>query len=235
LRPQGDATLFMVLLAAYKLLLYLCTGQPDILVGTPIANRNRPELEKLVGFFVNSLVIRTDLSHNPTFRQLLDQVHNVSLAAYEHQDLPFEKLVEELRPKRDLSYTPLFQVWFAFQNFSIPSITLPNLTLHPLDVGLRHAQFDLSLLLEEWSEGIRGHFEYNQDLFAAATVARMAEHFKAIIQYVSLDPDIELNTLKELFHEADQQQQAKEKQKYKKKIRQKLKKIKRKSIEEGNR
>ena len=144
LSRQEGVTLFMTLLAAFKVLLYRYTGQEDIVVGSPIANRNQTDIEDLIGFFVNTLVLRTDLSSDPTFQQLLNRVREVALDAYAHQDLPFEKLVEELQPERNLSHNPLFQVLFILQNAPMPSIELPDLTISPVKIDSKTAKFDLT-------------------------------------------------------------------------------------------
>src|SRR5262249_5301547 len=128
-------TLFMTLLAAFNVLLYRYTGQTDIVVGSPFANRNRSEVEGLIGFFVNTLVLRTDLSENPSFEELLRLIREVVLEAYAHQDLPFERLVEELHPQRNLSHNPLFQVMFSLENDPTTTFDLPGLRLHRIEVG----------------------------------------------------------------------------------------------------
>jgi len=188
LSRQEGVTLFMTLLAAFKTLLYRYTGQEDILVGSPIANRNRAEIEELIGFFVNTLVLRTDLSGNPTFRELLGRVRDVTMGAYAHQDLPFERLVEELQPERDLSYNPLFQVVFALQSVPMEAPTLPGLTVTLLEVDNRTAKFDLTLELWERAEGLYGRLEYNTDLFEAGTIERMAKHFRTLLEGIVTDP-----------------------------------------------
>jgi non-ribosomal peptide synthetase component F len=167
LSQQEGVTLFMTLLAAFQTLLSRYSGQEDIIVGTPIAGRNQVETEGLIGLFVNTLAIRTNLSGNPSFRQLLSQVREVTLGAYDHQDLPLEKLIEELKPERDLSRSPLFQVMFVFQNTPSQPWELPGLTITPLEVHSGTSKFDLTLALEETSEGIKGGIEYNTDLFEA--------------------------------------------------------------------
>ncbi|RMD90310.1 MAG: non-ribosomal peptide synthetase, partial [Calditrichaeota bacterium] len=165
LSKEAGTTLFMTLLAAFKVLLYRYSGQDDIVIGSPIANRNRPEIEKLIGYFANTLALRTDLSGKPTFRQLLNQVKQVTLNAYEHQDLPFEKLVEELQPQRDLSTSPIFQVMFILQNAPTHTLEFPGLILSPLAGNNNSSRFDLSLYMGEGENGLVGVFEYNTDLF----------------------------------------------------------------------
>jgi amino acid adenylation domain-containing protein len=194
LSQREAVTLFMALLAVFKVLLYRYTGQTDILVGSPIANRNRSEIEKLIGFFVNMLVLRTDLSGDPTFLDVLGQVREVALGAYDHQDVPFEKLVEELQPQRDLSRQPLFQVQFVLQNTpSVPE--LPGLIASSMKVESSTAKFDLTLFVEEDEQGLKGKLEYNTDLFDAATIARMAGHFQTLIQGIVSNPEQRLSEL----------------------------------------
>ncbi|HEY9644320.1 MAG TPA: amino acid adenylation domain-containing protein, partial [Coleofasciculaceae cyanobacterium] len=200
------ATLFMTLFTAFQILLYRYTGQTDLAVGVPIANRNRSEIEGLIGFFVNSLVLRTNLAGNPTFRELLGQVREVALAAYAHQDVPFEKLVEELHPDRDLSRNPLFQVVFALQNAPMHSLDLPNLTLKPWQLAIGTTRFDLEFhlweqaqglsgLWQEPAEGISGFVAYNTDLFDAATIARLLNHFQTLLEAVVAHPDQQITEL----------------------------------------
>jgi len=189
LSQQEGSTLFMALLAAFKTLLHRYVGTGDIVVGSPIANRNRSEIEGLIGFFVNTLVLRTDLSDNPTFRELLGRIQEVTLGAYAHQDLPFDLLVEELRPQRELSHTPLFQVTFALQHTPMSAVELSGLTLQPLENDSGTAKFDLSLLMEETETKLQGSFVYNTDLFDAATITRMAEHFQTLLVGIVANPE----------------------------------------------
>ncbi|MEG4966392.1 amino acid adenylation domain-containing protein [Microcoleus sp. B6-A1] len=205
LSRREKTTLFMTLLAAFKTLLYRYTGQEDILVGSPIASRNSSETESLIGFFVNTLVLRSDLTGNPTFRELLARIREVSLGAYAHQELPFEKLVEELQPNRDLSHSPLFQVMFAFQNASEFALELPDLSLNCQQIHSGTANFDLTLELEATATGIRGWFEYSIDLFEAATIARMARHFQNLLKGIVANPSARLSDLP-LLAEAERQQ-----------------------------
>jgi non-ribosomal peptide synthetase component F len=189
LSRREDATLFMVLLAGFQLLLARYSGQTDIVIGSPIANRTRAEIEGLIGFFVNMLVLRTDLSALPTVRHLLSQVRDVCLSAYAHQDLPFEYLVEALQPERSLSYNPLFQVGFALQNVPQERLEMPELSLQPLVVAGSTSKFDLSLFMHEELDGVAGLLEYNTDLFDAATIRRLIEHFHIILSGMVADPD----------------------------------------------
>ncbi|MCC5645525.1 amino acid adenylation domain-containing protein [Nostoc sp. CHAB 5824] len=199
LGQQEGVTLFITLLAAFKVLLYRYTQQEDIAIGSPIANRNRSEIEGLIGFFVNSLVLRTDLSRNPTFRELLSRVKEVALGAYAHQDLPFEKLVEELHPERNLNQNPLFQVVFALQNAPMSALELTGLTLSPLPFDTETTRFDLEFHLWEpntqnglWidkSEGISGFVIYSTDLFDDATITRMLRHFQTLLESIVANPE----------------------------------------------
>jgi len=227
---QEEATLFMTLLAAFQVLLYSYTQQEDIRVGSPIANRERVELEGLIGFFVNTLVLRNDLSGNPSFRELVQRSRQVALAAYAHPELPFEKLVEELQPERNLSYNPLFQVWFVLQNTPIPKVELPGLTLTPLEIGTGSTRHDLSLHLWETAAGIQGSFEYKTDLFDKGTIIRMGEYFKMLLSKIVAQPDIKLEGLTEIVSEAEKQRQLKQEQELQKSSIQKLRMTKRKSF-----
>jgi amino acid adenylation domain-containing protein len=182
LLSQGaGATLFMTLLAAFATLLSRYSRQEEIAIGSPIANRNQSGIESLIGFFVNTLVLRTKLDGNPTFVELLARVREMTLGAYEHQDLPFEKLVEELQPERSLSYTPLFQVMFVLQNAPPSQLELPDLTIAPFKLDLVAARFDLTLQMTETAGGLTGELIYNRDLFDAATIDRMAGHFQILL------------------------------------------------------
>jgi amino acid adenylation domain-containing protein/FkbM family methyltransferase len=193
-RKEG-VTFFMTLLAAFQTLLHRYTGQEDIAVGSPIANRTRSEIEGLIGFFVNTLVLRTDLSGNPNFRELLARVRKVALGAYEHQDLPFEKIVEELKPERDLSHNPLFQIMFSLQNVPRQSVELPDLTLRAVDVTFGTAKFDLTLFMIEEAGSLTASLAYNTDLFNDATISRMLGHFQVLLQGIVANPDRRLSDL----------------------------------------
>jgi amino acid adenylation domain-containing protein len=187
-RSQG-ATLFMVLLGAFQALLGRYSRQDDVAVGTPIAGRNRLETESLIGFFVNTLVLRGDLREEPSFHQLLRQVRTVSLEAHAHQDLPFEKLVEELAPERSLAHAPLFQVMFSLQHPRLEEVALADLRLGSLLAERNTVKFDVTLTMTGTPAGIRGVLGYNGDLFDATTAVRMSEHFAALVAAAAARPD----------------------------------------------
>ncbi|MEW5931706.1 MAG: amino acid adenylation domain-containing protein, partial [Gemmatimonadota bacterium] len=193
-RREG-ATPFMTLLAAWQLLLSRYAGQDDVVVGTPIAGRTRAELEGLVGFFVNTLALRTDLSGDPRFPELLGRVREATLDAYARQDLPFERLVEALQPERDLSRNPVFQVLFVLQNAPLRAEDAGGLRIAPEEVEGTAAKFDLTLALEERDGALAGVVEYAAELFDAATVERMAEHFRVLLGAVATDPRRRLSAL----------------------------------------
>ncbi|HEX2268538.1 MAG TPA: amino acid adenylation domain-containing protein [Pyrinomonadaceae bacterium] len=195
LSQQEGVTLFMTLIAAYNTLLYRYTAQEDILVGTGIANRNRTEIEGLIGFFVNMLVMRTDLSGNPSFTELLRRVREMAFGAYAHQDLPFEKLVEELQPERDLSHTPFFQVTFVLQNVSSDELTLQGLEASLVDFKTGVGKFDLVLSMTDAAKGLTGTLEYNTNLFDRATIERMLGHFQTLLESVVANPQQKIGEL----------------------------------------
>ncbi|HLG64756.1 MAG TPA: condensation domain-containing protein, partial [Ktedonosporobacter sp.] len=195
LSQREGATLFMVLLATFQVLLYRYTGQEDISVGSPIANRTRTEFEHIVGFFANTLVLRTDLSGNPSFRELLSCVRNVALGAYAHQDLPFEKLVEELQPERDLSRNPLFQVMFALQNAPQGDLELTGLSTTSLKIANETTMFDLDLFMWEGTHGLRGTLRYSTDLFDNSTIIRLLKHFETLLESIVATPEQRLGEL----------------------------------------
>ena len=192
---EHRVTLFMTLLAAFKVLLWRYTNQPDVVVGSPIANRTRAETEELIGFFVNTLVLRTDLSGDPTFSELLKRVKDVALGAYDHQDLPFEKLVEELSPERDPGRNPLFQVSFVLQNAFRARLELPELSLERLDIHSGTAKFDLSLSILEVPDGLKTSWEYNTDLFDADRIERMTDHFEMLLEGIVAKPETGIGEL----------------------------------------
>jgi amino acid adenylation domain-containing protein len=189
LSRRENVTLFMTLLAAFQLLLHRYTGQEDIVVGSPIAGRTRPEIEGLIGFFVNTLVLRNDFSGNPTFKELLVRVRQVCLDAYTHQDVPFEKLVEELHPERSLSQNPLFQVMFVLQNAPVEALRFGDLVVTPLGVDTEQAKFDLTLSVRDEKEGLRAVLNYSADLFDGSTIDRLAGHFQTLLAGIVTDPE----------------------------------------------
>jgi amino acid adenylation domain-containing protein len=188
LSRNEDATLFMTLLAAFQMLLSRHSGQKDIAVGSPVAGRSMLETESLIGAFVNTLVLRGDLEGNPSFREFLGHVRETVLGAFSHQDLPFEKLVEKLNPERNVDRSPLFQVMFALQNTPGPDLALPGLSLTPLQLEGISSKFDLSLDVEEQTDGLLVTFEYSTELFASGTIERMLGHFQNLLAAVVLDP-----------------------------------------------
>jgi amino acid adenylation domain-containing protein len=192
LSQQEGCTLFMTLLAAFKVLLHRYTGQEDIVVGTPIAGRNWSEVEGVIGCFLNTLVLRTDLSGNPRFQELLRRVREVALGAYAHQDVPFEKLLEELQPERDLSHTPLFQVFFNMLNLPEDRFDWPDLTLEVLSRPEAESKFDLTMYVSEHAEGIQSLLVYNATLFDEARMVEMMRQFEHLLGQVVENPDQEI-------------------------------------------
>ncbi|MEK7784918.1 MAG: condensation domain-containing protein, partial [Chloroflexota bacterium] len=204
-RREG-ATLFMTLLAAFQVLLSRYTHQDDINVGTPIANRNRADIEALIGFFVNTLVMRARLDGEPGFRDVLKRAREAALGAYAHQDLPFEMIVDALQPERNLSHSPLFQAMFVTQNApQRAGQQLPGLAFSPFEAHSGTAKFDLTLFMLEDREHLRGAFEYNTDLFDGATVTRMIGHFQTLLEGIVANPDQPIATLP-ILTEAEKRQ-----------------------------
>jgi hypothetical protein len=199
-RREG-VTPFMLLLAAFLTLLQRYSGQNDIVIGSPSAGRGRTELEGLIGLFVNTLVLRTDASGDPRFTELLARVREVVLGAFEHQDVPFERLIEELQPARSLSRTPFIQAWFVLQNASASLADLPALQLIPglamtaSTVEKETAMFDLTLSLEESGQGLRGFWEYRTDLFDADTAGRLSQHFRVLLENALADTQSRLSRM----------------------------------------
>jgi non-ribosomal peptide synthetase component F len=186
-------TLFMSLLAAFDVLLYRYSGQSDLLVGTRIANRNQVETEGLIGIFIDTLVLRIDLSGDPTFIEVLQRVREVCLEAYAHQELPFVKLVEELQPDRSQSHSPLFQVMFIMGYQGIDRLELPGLSWSVHLIQNRTAKVDLLLSLWETNDGMGGYFKYNTDIFDDSTIAKMVKHFQTLIENLVTDPQQHLS------------------------------------------
>jgi non-ribosomal peptide synthetase component F len=204
-RREG-ATLFMTLLAAFGATLNYHSGQNDMLIGTPIANRHEPGVENLIGFFVNNLVLRLNLLGDPTFCELLARVREVSFDAYAHADVPFEKLVEELRPERSLTRSPLYQVSFTLDYMPAPVETrLSDLTVSHVEIDRETVQFDLCLHMADTKEGIVGGLQYRTGLFEATTMQRLFRHFETILTNVVKSPDVRLSTLASILADADRQ------------------------------
>jgi amino acid adenylation domain-containing protein len=202
---QQGGTLFMTLLAAFQVLLYRYTDQVDLCVGTAIATRREQDLESLVGFLVNTVVLRTDLAGHPSFCELMDRVKTVVWGAFNHADLPFHLLVEKLRPERDLAHTPLFQVMFVLENAPIAPIQQPELSLQLLEMPVATAKFDLNLSMREMDQSLVGKFEYNADLFDAATITRMVGHFQTLLAGIAANPQASITQLP-LLTPAERQQ-----------------------------
>jgi non-ribosomal peptide synthetase component F len=228
-RREGT-TLFMTLLAAFKVLLYRYAKQDDIVVGTNVAGRNWLETEGLIGFFLNQLVLRTDFSGNPTFRELLGRVRDVLLGAYAHQDMPFDRLVEALVPERDVSRTPLFQIKVDLQNNFLSLAQLGDLKVAPLSLAHPASHFDLLLLLAESDQYLHVALHYKTDLFDEDTIARMLENFAQLLRHIVVQPDARLKELTELIVDADMQHRLSQQRQHKELNLRTLKKIKRHDV-----
>jgi amino acid adenylation domain-containing protein len=206
-RREG-ATLFMTLLAAFQSLMHRYSGQPDMVVGTDVANRNSTEVEKLIGFFVNQVVLRTNVDGDPTFREVLRRVKEACLGAYAHQDVPFEKLVDVLRPERSLSYTPLIQAKLVLGHLPTAALRIGELEMNPLEIDHKHAQLDLILNLVDTGQELRGRVEYGTDLFNAATVGGLCQEFEIVLRAVASDPALTLADLKKMLVDRSEQRRA---------------------------
>ncbi|UNY98316.1 amino acid adenylation domain-containing protein [Zhouia spongiae] len=202
---DNDVTLFMTLLSLFKVLLYKYTGQSDICVGSPIANRTRIEIEPLIGFFVNTLALRTNLNDDFSFLNFVEQIKNVTLDAYSNQDIPFEKVVEITQPNRNLAYSPLFQVMMILQNNPVSELSLGELSLKPLNFEQIVSRFDLTLEFTETQKGLYGRIEYNTDLFDRHSIDRMIKHYKILIDTIILNPNIKISDI-ELLTSSERQQ-----------------------------
>jgi non-ribosomal peptide synthetase component F len=203
----------MMLLAGFLVTLHERTGRADLIVGTDVANREHARTQELIGLFVNQLVLRADLSGNPTFRQLLGRVRQLALGAYANQHVPFDRLVEALRPPRDPRYNPLFQVMFVLENAPLPTLELPGLKLHVLEVDDGGSPFDLSVLLSESGGRLGGVLRYNTALFEAGTIARLAEDYETVLSAAIARPDATLEELRGVLVEREhQRRQAKAEQ-----------------------
>jgi amino acid adenylation domain-containing protein len=195
LSQENGCTLFMCLLGAFSTLLYRYTGQADLVIGSPIINRNRPEIESLIGYFLNTLVFRTLFHENPSFHQLLNQVKQTCIEAYSHQDAPFESLVEALNVPRDLSYSPIFQVMFAMENYPKQTLEFPDLKVSELDFERGTSKVDLILFIDENEDQLTGALEYNTDLFTSHTIERMIANFQVLLEGIVTNPDTKISQL----------------------------------------
>ncbi|MDZ8110116.1 MAG: amino acid adenylation domain-containing protein [Nostoc sp. DedQUE12a] len=193
LSRQEGVTLFMTLLAAFGTILHRYTGQEDILIGSPIAGRNRSEVEGLIGFFINTVVLRTDFSGNPSFRSVLSRVRQMALGAYAHQDMPFEKLVEELQPERDTSRNPLFQVWFNMLNLRDIQLEIPGVAVEPIPMLETGSKFDLTLYVTEQNQGIKLDLVYNTDLFTPERMMEMLHQFHHLLNQIVTAPENQIS------------------------------------------
>lgn len=244
LARREEATLFVTLLTAFKILLHRYSGQDDLVVGSTFANRNQRELQDLIGFFVNTLPLRTSLAGDPGFRELLRRVREATLAAAAHQELPLAKLVQELQPERDSSRNPLYQVVFdlltldhnpAIYGYGLSAgvtetMEFAGLQMTPLEVEYGIARFDLAVFLWDFPDGLVGAFEYCADLFEPATIARMTENFITLLNHIAADPEARLHALVERLNLGERQQQSAREQKYREAAQQKLKLVKRRAI-----
>jgi alpha-ketoglutarate-dependent taurine dioxygenase/acyl carrier protein len=230
LADREGVTLFILMLAAFQILLAQRAGHHDISVGTDIANRNRLETENLIGFFINQLVLRTNLSGNPSFREVLKRVRVVTLGAYAHQDLPFDRLVDALKVERSLQVTPLFQVKLIFQNAPIPPIELPNLVVTVLDNPMEFARFDLTLALLEEEGVIKGRFEYDTDLFNPATIVQLGASYISLLENITGEPDIRLDDVSRAIAESHLRDRIARERETRKALSQKVKTIRRSPI-----
>jgi non-ribosomal peptide synthetase component F len=212
-RARG-ATLFMTLMAAFKTLLYRQTGQEDLLVGTAIAGRNQSQTEGLIGFFINTLALRTDLAGSPKFTDLLAQVKKVALEAYAYQELPFDKLIEDLQPERSAGRAPIVQVSFGLQNALKSYLELPGLTLSELDFELEAGRYDLTLWMFEVDGQLRGVWTYLTELYDLNTIKRLTGRFVTLIESIVAQPEARLHTL-EMLAETEKEKLSREKRELK--------------------
>jgi non-ribosomal peptide synthetase component F len=202
---QEGVTLYMTLLAAFQILLHRYSGQDDFAVGSNVAGRTRPELEDLIGFFTNTLVLRADLDGDPGFREVLRRTRRTAIDAYAHQDVPFERLVTALHRDRDSGRSPLFQVMFTMQNAPLPTLRSPDMALTPLDAPSGTAKFELALFAAEGPEGIRLTMEYSSELFDPESVDRMLAHYRILLESIVAQPDRPVGLLPMLTEEERRQ------------------------------
>jgi non-ribosomal peptide synthetase component F len=229
---SAGVTMFMTTLAAFQVLLARYSRKNDINVGTVIAGRTQGETEGLIGFFVNTLVLRGQLRGNPRFEELLGQVREVCLGAYAHQDVPFEKLVEELQPERKLGHSPLFQVAFGLDNAPKEALELPGLTLDMAGIEHNVARFDLTLWIHETGDELTGIWTYSTDLFEAATIKRMSAHYERLLQGIVARPEARLSAF-EIFTEEEKRERELKEQKRAETNAQKLMNVRRRAVSSG--
>jgi non-ribosomal peptide synthetase component F len=220
-RQQG-ATLFMTLIAAFQAMLSKYSGEEQIVVGTDLANRTMPETEQMIGFFINLLAVRTDLSGNPTFRELLSRVRERLLEAYAHQEVPFPKVVQEIQPERSTTHNPIVQALFVMQNAPRTKRELAGLRVEPFEVPVTTSKFDMAVFMAERPDGLIGYWVYSTELFEQKTIQRMMRHFATLLQSAITQPDGRLSALAMLSPEEIEQQEA-EKQQRKRSQSKKLK------------
>ncbi|HEX8136910.1 MAG TPA: condensation domain-containing protein, partial [Pyrinomonadaceae bacterium] len=230
---REGVTMFMALMTAFQILLHYLTGQVDIVVGTDIANRNHRQLEGLIGFFVNQLVLRLDLSGDPTLRELLERARTNTLEAYAHQDVPFEMLVAELQPERELNRTPMFQVKLVLQNYPLDSLEMAGLILTPIPVPIHTSKYDLLFNIYETGQGLAATLEYDTDLFDAASISRFLSHYEAILRQAVEDPAVRLKRMVERLAQADERQRALKEERLAEVSMRKLREIKRRPVAES--
>ena len=228
-RNEG-ATLFMTLLAALDVVLCCYTGQTDVVIGASVAGRTIAEVEPLIGFFVNPLVLRSDLSGDPSFSELLGRVREVTLDAYTHQDVPFDKIVEDLRPDRAAAHSPLFQVNFSLDNTPRETIELPGLTFSRFDTGYESTRFSLLMALSDSDEGLNTTLQYDERLFDAETIARLAEHYQLLLDHVVSQPQARLSELANMFAQSDRQREEARREEFKSARRRRLRDVKSKAV-----
>ncbi len=223
----------MTLLSAFEVLLAYSTGQRDLVVGTDLANRTRMETERMIGFFINLLPLRVDLSDNPSFDEIVARVRETALGAYAHQEVPFEKLVEELRLERSPAYNPLVQVLFVMQNVPRRQLSLSGLESGSFGSRLERSKFDMAVFMVESDAGFTSHWVYATDLFEEVTIARWGERYRQVLAAVIAQPEAKLEQLLEILRRADQQQRATEEKNFETASRQRLKQVKRKALTEA--
>jgi len=231
LSRRESATLFMTLLTAFKILLHYYSKEDDIVVGANVANRNQAETEALIGFFVNTVVLRTELSGDPTFVELLKRLREVCLEAYAHQDVPFEKVVALLQPERNLRRQPLFQVKIDLDDELMNEFEMAGLKLRPIEVSHEVVRYDLHVSFSEHEQSLTGHMVYATDLFEAKTIERMCKQFETLLHIVVEEPEMKLSVLAEMLAEADREYQVGRERKAKEARLTKYKQVRRQLVE----